>query len=167
MATDSLACPCGTTRVYAKCCEPYITGKKQPPTAEALMRARYTAYATVNIDYLKQSLHPDERHDFDEKNAREWAQNSEWTGLEIKSVEGGGKDDREGKVEFIAHYRIKDHDLKHHEIGVFLKENDTWYFTDGKMITGAPVVRTTPKIGRNDPCNCGSGKKYKKCCAAN
>jgi hypothetical protein len=27
-----------------------------------------------------------------------------------------------------------------------------------------PTVRTTPKIGRNDPCLCGSGKKYKKCC---
>lgn len=28
------------------------------------------------------------------------------------------------------------------------------------------VVNTTPKIGRNDPCPCGSGKKYKKCCLA-
>jgi hypothetical protein len=27
-----------------------------------------------------------------------------------------------------------------------------------------PIVRTEPKIGRNDPCSCGSGKKYKKCC---
>ena len=27
-----------------------------------------------------------------------------------------------------------------------------------------PYVRTEPKIGRNDPCPCGSGKKYKKCC---
>ena len=25
-------------------------------------------------------------------------------------------------------------------------------------------IRTEPKIGRNDPCPCGSGKKYKKCC---
>jgi preprotein translocase subunit SecA len=27
-----------------------------------------------------------------------------------------------------------------------------------------PVVRAQPKVGRNDPCPCGSGKKYKKCC---
>ena len=27
-----------------------------------------------------------------------------------------------------------------------------------------PYTRTTPKIGRNEPCPCGSGKKYKKCC---
>ncbi|MBQ9366615.1 MAG: DUF1186 domain-containing protein [Victivallales bacterium] len=32
---------------------------------------------------------------------------------------------------------------------------------------GTPIVRTTPKIGRNDPCPCGSGKKYKKCCGKN
>ena len=30
----------------------------------------------------------------------------------------------------------------------------------------APRVRQGPKIGRNDPCPCGSGKKYKKCCLA-
>ena len=30
-----------------------------------------------------------------------------------------------------------------------------------------PVVRGGPKVGRNDPCPCGSGKKFKKCCAAN
>ena len=29
-----------------------------------------------------------------------------------------------------------------------------------------PIVRDTPKIGRNDPCPCGSGKKYKRCCGA-
>ncbi|MBQ9275608.1 MAG: SEC-C domain-containing protein [Succinivibrio sp.] len=27
-----------------------------------------------------------------------------------------------------------------------------------------PAKRSTPKVGRNDPCPCGSGKKYKKCC---
>lgn len=30
-----------------------------------------------------------------------------------------------------------------------------------------PVVRSSTKVGRNDPCPCGSGKKYKKCCGAN
>ncbi|MAI78974.1 MAG: hypothetical protein CL917_08540 [Deltaproteobacteria bacterium] len=28
-----------------------------------------------------------------------------------------------------------------------------------------PVVRVAPKISRNDPCHCGSGRKHKKCCA--
>ena len=32
--------------------------------------------------------------------------------------------------------------------------------------SGIQVKRTTPKVGRNDPCPCGSGKKYKHCCGA-
>ncbi len=30
-----------------------------------------------------------------------------------------------------------------------------------------PIVRDAPKVGRNEPCPCGSGKKYKKCCGKN
>ena len=33
--------------------------------------------------------------------------------------------------------------------------------------TNHTVVNTTPKVGRNDPCPCGSGKKYKNCCGKN
>ena len=40
------------------------------------------------------------------------------------------------------------------------------HVTDSAMKT-TTVVRTTPKIGRNDPCPCGSGKKYKNCCGRN
>jgi HEAT repeat protein len=40
------------------------------------------------------------------------------------------------------------------------------YDEDGIPLRGtiAPIVRDAPKVGRNDPCPCGSGKKYKKCC---
>jgi uncharacterized protein YecA (UPF0149 family) len=31
----------------------------------------------------------------------------------------------------------------------------------------APFVRAQPKVGRNDPCPCGSGSKFKKCCGRN
>jgi hypothetical protein len=34
-----------------------------------------------------------------------------------------------------------------------------------RMVSGHTVVRSDPKVGRNDPCPCGSGRKYKKCCA--
>lgn len=33
-----------------------------------------------------------------------------------------------------------------------------------EKVTRQPQVREQPKVGRNDPCPCGSGKKYKKCC---
>ena len=32
------------------------------------------------------------------------------------------------------------------------------------LTSATTMVRETPKVGRNDPCPCGSGKKYKKCC---
>ena len=46
----------------------------------------------------------------------------------------------------------------------FARHNGRWYFVDGETIGQKPVVREGPRIGRNDPCPCGSGKKYKKCC---
>ena len=33
--------------------------------------------------------------------------------------------------------------------------------------TKTPIIRDTPKIGRNDPCICGNGRKFKKCCGKN
>jgi preprotein translocase subunit SecA len=39
--------------------------------------------------------------------------------------------------------------------------------TQGEGARPKTIVRETPKVGRNDPCPCGSGKKYKKCCGAN
>ena len=38
---------------------------------------------------------------------------------------------------------------------------------DGDGTVGGRTVKKITKIGRNDPCPCGSGKKYKKCCGAN
>ena len=46
----------------------------------------------------------------------------------------------------------------------FMIQDGEWKFIDGEIETGVPYVREEPKIGRNDPCPCGSGKKYKKCC---
>jgi hypothetical protein len=47
-------------------------------------------------------------------------------------------------------------------------DDDDLFFTleDRDNSGGIPYVRPEPKIGRNDKCPCGSGKKYKKCCAA-
>ena len=51
-----------------------------------------------------------------------------------------------------------------HEVSTFVKESDGWKFEDGELVGETPIVREEPKIGRNDPCPCGSGKKFKKCC---
>ena len=45
-------CYCNSQKQFKDCCEPYIKGQKNAPTAEALMRSRYSAYATHQADYF-------------------------------------------------------------------------------------------------------------------
>ena len=52
----------------------------------------------------------------------------------------------------------------HHEVGEFLRQDCRWYYVDGKLVPPETKKNEAPKVGRNDPCPCGSGKKYKKCC---
>ena len=156
-------CPCTSGRAFDECCGPYLEGKAQAPTAEALMRARYSAYATGNIDYLEETLLPRTRKDFERKAAAEWSRTSVWTGLAVKAVENGRAGDREGIVEFDARFRQDGEDQVHHEIARFVTEDGRWYYADGTR--GLRPVRVE-KTGRNEPCPCGSGKKYKKCCGA-
>jgi SEC-C motif domain protein len=155
-------CPCGTGLAYSECCEPIIKGQRPAGTAEALMRSRYSAYVKVETDYIFESTHPKHREGYDHIGTKEWAEKAEWHGLEIVSTNGGGSADTTGEVEFIARYVEKGKLKVHHELGEFKKENDTWFFTDGKAVAQRPVISN--KIGRNDPCSCGSGQKYKKCC---
>jgi SEC-C motif-containing protein len=158
-------CPCGSEQAYSACCEPLINGEQPAATAEALMRSRYTAHVKTEVDYIYETTHPDHRGDFDHQGIKSWSQKASWQGLEIIATEAGGPDDQTGVVEFVARYRQKEKPVRHHEIARFSKHEDRWYFVTGEAPTPTQVVRQTPKIGRNAPCPCGSGKKYKKCCA--
>lgn len=159
-----MSCPCGSSRDYASCCGPFIEGDAKAPTAEQLMRSRYTAYVRARIDYITKTHDPSTRSSHDEEAARAWAESAEWMGLEILSTEAGGANDERGEVEFIARYRNEDGEQEHREISEFRKHHGAWYFTSGKVLGLQPVRRDSPKVGRNDPCPCGSGKKFKKCC---
>lgn len=154
-------CPCNSGASYAECCEPLIRGIRPAATAESLMRSRYSAYTKVEIDYLYETTHPDHRKGYDHEGTRQWAEKSTWNGLEIISARGG-EEDTLGEVEFVATYRDGDTVHAHHELGKFRKLNGSWFFVDGKMVGQKPIIST--KIGRNEPCPCGSGSKYKKCC---
>ena len=160
-----MTCPCGSGKTYADCCEPFISGQALPQTAEQLMRSRYSAYANVNMDYLHETLHPDHRQDHDREAARKWAEESDWLGLTIIATEQGQAGDDAGSVEFRASYREKGRNHVLHEISQFQKLEGRWYYVDGQHPKPA-TVRKDQKVGRNDPCPCGSGKKYKKCCGA-
>jgi SEC-C motif-containing protein len=157
-------CPCGSGQSYEECCRPLIKGERQAQTAEQLMRSRYSAYVEKEIPYLRTSLHPDHRADYDEKSSRAWADSADWHGLEIRGSVGGGPDDTAGQVEFVAAFSQQGVRSEHHELATFARKGGAWFFVDGKAVRPQPVVRAAPKVGRNDPCPCGSGQKHKKCC---
>jgi len=157
-------CPCGAVGSYANCCGPFIKAEKKAPTAEALMRSRYTAYTKTAIDYLIATTHPAKQDSYDADSMRKWSEEAQWQGLEIIETVAGGENDAVGTVEFIARYAEAGENREHHEIAEFKKVDGCWYFFDGQAPRPATFVRSEPKIGRNAPCPCGSGKKYKKCC---
>ncbi|HMK55273.1 MAG TPA: YchJ family protein [Dissulfurispiraceae bacterium] len=159
-------CPCGSNIDYEKCCKPIIKGDRPAGTAEQLMRARYSAYVAKELDFILTSLHPDSRADYDEKGTRAWAEAATWHKLEILGASGGGVDDSEGNVEFKVCYSEDGVEKEHHELSEFKKDGGTWYFVSGKMAPPKQFIRPAPKVGRNDPCICGSRKKYKKCCGS-
>lgn len=121
------------------------------------MRSRYTAYTQMNERYLLSSWHPLTRPEeiaFDEPVS--------WLGLNIVTVQGGGPEDSEGKVEFIARFEDSRGMQQLHERSRFLREAGVWYYVNGVFPLQTRAQAERP--GRNAPCPCGSGKKYKYCC---
>ena len=155
-------CPCGSGAAYADCCELVITGARPAETAEQLMRARYSAFVGVQTDFIFATTHPDHRKGYDHAGTKAWAESAVWEGLEIVDCQRGGEGDADGEVEFIARFREKGVLREHHERAQFEKDKGAWFFTEATMIRPKPLV--VDKIGRNEPCPCGSGAKYKKCC---
>jgi SEC-C motif domain protein len=132
-----------------------------PATAEELMRSRYSAYTVEDLGYLLGTHDPVTVDSVDPKVMSTWAKKATFEELRILATEGGGREDDEGIVEFVARYTQDGTAFTHHERSRFRKTKDRWYYVQGTMI--APTVRNEKKVGRNDPCPCGSGKKYKKC----
>jgi SEC-C motif-containing protein len=159
-----MTCACGSQLETEKCCEPYVLGTDFAPTAEALMRSRYVSYTMGKVEYISTTHDPDKRDEVDLKAAEQWAEHAEWQGLDIIETEAGGAADDEGVVEFAARFGMQGKDQKHHERSRFKKIEGKWYYIDGDMVKSKPIVREGAKVGRNEPCPCGSGKKYKRCC---
>lgn len=159
-------CPCCSGLEFKKCCEPYLKGEKIPTTAEALMRSRYTAYATHQIEYISETHFPETRDEVSLEESKKWAENSKWLGLTILKTKEGGANDKSGEVEFLAKYTTAGQEHSHHEKSLFVKIEERWYFKDGQTFP-TTVKKDATVVGRNEPCPCGSGKKYKQCCGKN
>jgi len=159
-----LSCVCGLGESNETCCLPIIRGEKSAETAEALMRARYSAYVLGEIDFVMDSVHPDSPGEADRNSTEQWSRNADWEGLDVVEVKDGKKGDETGEVEFVARFSVNGREARHHERARFKKSKGKWAYFDGDEIKPQPIVHDGPRIGRNDPCPCGSGKKYKKCC---
>ena len=158
-------CPCASGKDYESCCGPVIAGAPAP-TAEALMRSRYTAYARGAVDHILATYTPKAASGVDRESTEKWSKTSTWLGLSVLSTDAGGPGDAEGTVEFVARFREGPDgpEQTHHERARFVRSprDRRWLYADGKVV-GPPPARREVRPGRNEPCSCGSGKKFKKC----
>jgi len=148
-------CYCGSKKKYQYCCEPYLSGKKLPQTAEQLMRSRYTAFCQKEIPYLIETAIPPEDRSTNEQELAKTMQKTTWLGLIVVSTEQGKKQDQVGFVEFVAAFQI-DKPRQHHERSRFVKNKRRWFYLDGEILPDLILKG-------NADCWCGSGTKYRKC----
>lgn len=150
-------CRCGSGKRFDACCGPYLAGLPAP-TAEALMRSRYTAFAHGDAAYVARTNAGGQR-----EGAAPDLPDVTWVGLRINGTTGGGAADTTGTVDFTARFRDGGETRVHRENSRFRREDGLWVYVDGDIAPAAPPV-SPGKTGRNDPCPCGSGRKYKRCC---
>ena len=189
MSTFLPICPCqinpssddiSAPLLYKDCCQPYHdgllseetdkAGGAKPDTAERLMRTRYSAFVLVKPEYIVKTTLPSQQVLLDIQAIESWAKETDWAGLEIVAhTPKLGK--RHAQVEFKAYFNTSDNAADtleeklqaHHELSAFVKvadkaNNDArWYFLN-------PTVEMT--VTQKQPCICGSGEKFKRCCGA-
>ncbi|MBM7060497.1 YchJ family protein [Pseudomonas sp. UL073] len=148
-------CPCGSGKHLDECCGRYHAGTPAP-SAEQLMRSRYSAYVLGLTDYLVNTTLPVQQSAVDRAAMAAWSAQSTWLGLEVESSEVLGGKPEHAFVTFTARWHDAQGEHAQHERSGFVQQQGHWYFLD-------PTVPL--KAGRNDPCPCASGQKFKKCCA--
>ncbi|NOU61906.1 YchJ family protein [Marinifilum caeruleilacunae] len=157
----SLSCYCGKPFSYEECCGAIHLGERNALRAEDLMRSRYSAFVCADIDYIIQTYAERTRPVQEAEEILNWAKSVEWQRLEILGSRDGKKEDNQGFVEFKAYYKEDGIEQCLHENSYFEKENGKWVYVSGEY----PKEEINEKLpNRNDPCHCGSGKKFKKCC---
>ncbi|TPV59808.1 hypothetical protein FJ444_06500 [Aestuariibacter sp. GS-14] len=149
-------CFCCSGQSYEHCCKPYHMGTHHAPTPEALMRSRYSAYCLQNWPYILNTYAEKTRSTLTEAMLAEHADEQTWLHLTIHARDGLGPE----QVDFSAYYAISKQCYVLHETSDFIKENGCWRYVTGLLHQDTGKLST----GRNDPCFCNSGKKYKQCC---
>lgn len=149
-------CPCGNPKLLADCCGRLHDGTAASSAGE-LMRSRYSAYTLGLIDYLVATTLPAQQAALDREGIGAWSQQSQWLGLSVEEERELPGNPPHAQVTFTARWRDAHGEQAHQEQSAFVQANGRWYFID-------PTVPL--KAGRNDPCPCGNGGKFKKCCSS-
>ena len=180
MSISTQTCPCqinpsssaiSSPLLYKDCCQPYHdrlydSEDNKADTAERLMRTRYSAFVLLKPEYIVKTTLPTQQDFLDIEAIESWAKETDWAGLEIVThTPKLGK--RHAQVEFKAYFNTTDgkeqKQQAHHELSAFVKiktkadNNASWYFLD-------PTVSMS--VTQKQPCICGSGEKFKRCCGA-
>ncbi|QHI70716.1 YchJ family protein [Tichowtungia aerotolerans] len=124
----TMDCPCGSGKRIQECCGKWIAGRKKAPTAETLMRSRYTAYVLEDVDYLVETTLPASRDRTLADDIRHWMKQVQWQRLHVLGTEAGDRSDTEGTVEFIAEFIGPNGTDRHHERSQFKKVHGTWFY---------------------------------------
>lgn len=127
------------------------------------MRSRYAAFCVKNIDYLIATHHPSKRTTRDKAELERNFASVQWLGLRILGCQQGQLEDPTGVVEFEARCLQNGVTVNLREVSRFVREEGLWYYLDGELKPTETAQAAQQKLGRNDICFCGSGKKYKKC----
>lgn len=135
-SSTSIDCPCGSEHPFEQCCRPFIYREQQPATAQALMRARYSAHATakvlgdVAIDFLWDTWEPAKTSKGDKAEIKSWALSCKWLSLNIIDCYQGGSIDSFGRVNFEARFKQQGRLLVHKEHSIFEKRDGEWRYID-------------------------------------
>ena len=119
-------CPCLSGLPYGECCKPLHATTSRAPTAERLMRSRFSAFASGDAGYLLATWHPSTR-----PAGLTLDGTLRWTRLEILGRSHGGMLDNEGSVEFVAHFHSPDGRGSQRENSRFIRESGAWFYLDG------------------------------------
>lgn len=162
------SCPCGSARSYSDCCQPLHDNKaiaacsNIAKSAEQLMRSRYSAFVLQKVDYIIATTVPAQQAFLDKQAISDWAKETDWAGLEVLNF-NPKVDKTHASVAFKAFFNVLENGVInkkfHHELSFFVKikqqHQEKWYFLD-------PTLNLA--ISQKQPCICGSGEKFKRCC---
>jgi len=160
------ACPCGSTKNLKDCCSIIHDAPHNAVHAQQIMRARFSAFALGHIDFIINSYHSSANAHLERDQITDSTKLS-WVKLEIIDapiIESGSKYSYvEFKAWFIEEGKLECMQERSRFVKEMRAEHLQWCYLDGVHSNASNISK---KIGRNDPCPCNSGKKYKKCCEA-